>query len=458
MKKLLNTLYLPVIIADKDYNLIFFNNAFERFSKEVNVDYDAFLGFTKINIKNNYKKFTKPFEIPGKRIFIHAEIIDNLIIIHIETVRQALVNFIRREIINQFSSSISHIFYNLITIIKNSLEKETCQNKIIKESVNRMRSIVDIVNLYSSNISGYSEPQNYSLNKAINEAVNRNKPIWDAQAKLKKIKFEIQIKTPSEYIIKGSYQEMLLSLIHIIRNALEAMPKGGILKIYTDESKEGILELHIEDNGNGVDWASVDRVFEPFFTTKKLKRKGLGLSYAYGITRKHKGTIQFESEEHKGSKITISLPYKNKSETNKESEILSTEPIENIPLKSIRKILVVDDEKLIASTTAKIIEKISDSEVYTANSGHMAITIFTQHFNEIDLIISDLGMEEVTGFDVADFVIKLSKDKNITPPRFILYTGWGNHINPEELKAHGIEAVYTKPLSPKDFKKILNKR
>jgi len=457
-KNLLDTLYLPIIIADEEYNFLFSNKAFERFSKQINIDSEPFITFTKANLTNNISKFTKPFEIPGKRIFIHAEKTGSLFVIHIEIIRQTLINSLRREIINQFSASLSHIFYNLITIIKNNLEKEkeNCENKTINESVNRIQKIVDTVNLYSSNISGYIHVEEYSFNKLIDEAIKRNQPIWDFQAKLKKIKFEIIKNYEKEYIIKGSYEDMLLAIIHIIKNALESMVKGGTLKIETQETRKGFVDLIISDTGIGMDWQSKERVFEPFFTTKKLKRKGLGLSYSYGIIRKHRGSIKFKTQEHIGSEVFISLPYQDKSKYNPTKDILSTPEIKDVKNKIPKKILLIDDEKMIVNTTAKILEKLSSAEVLKASSGNQAIALFRQHYNEIDLIISDLGMDEVSGFDVAKFILKFSEENNITPPKFILYTGWGNHITEEELKQYGIEAVYNKPLAPKDFKMILN--
>ncbi len=457
-ENLLNTLYLPVIIADENYNMLFINQAFERFSKQVFVEYKEVLNFIKVNLKPNQKRITTPFNIPGKRIFIHAEKTDNMIIIHIEIIRQPLINALRREIINQFSASLSHIFYNLITIIKNNLEKEKeiCQNKTINESVNRIQNIVDTVNLYSSNISGYIHTKTYSLNKLIDNAIKRNQPIWDFQAKLKKIKFEIIKDYQKDYSINGSYDDMLLAIIHIIKNALEAMIKGGTLTIKTQETKNGLVDLTISDTGIGMDWQNRERVFEPFFTTKKLKRKGLGLSYAYGIIRKHRGTIKFKTQENIGSEVFITLPYQSKNPAETKQEIIST-PVQAESHKEIpKKILLIDDEKLIVNTTAKILEKLSNTEVLKASSGNQAIAIFRKQFKDIDLIISDLGMDEVSGFDVAEFILKFSEENNITPPRFILYTGWGNHVTDEELKTYGIEAVYNKPLAPKDFKMILN--
>jgi len=440
---------MPIIITDEDYKLLFSNSAFKRFSKEVNIEEEPFITFIKANLRPHMHKLTKPFEIPGKRIFLHAEIIDGQVVIHLEFVRQSLLNSMRREIINQFSASLSHIFYNLITIIKNNLEKEkeNYNNRTINESVDRIQDIVDTVNLYSTNMSGYIHTEVFSLNKILDEAIKRNQPIWDFQAKLKKIDFKVIKEYKKEYFIKGSSKDMLLAIIHVIKNSLEAMPKGGELVIKTFEVKKGFVEIEVSDTGNGIDWQGKERVFEPFFTTKKLKRKGLGLSYSYGIVRKHRGSIRFKSQEAVGSEVLISIPFEQNVQVEAEEA-----PKHKVP----KNILLIDDERIIVQTTGKILKKLSNANIYEANSGNKAIAIFRQEFENIDLIISDLGMDEVSGFDVAKFVLKFSEENNIDPPRFILYTGWGNHVTDAELKEFGIEAVYNKPLAPKDFKRILN--
>ncbi len=108
-----------------------------------------------------------------------------------------------------------------------------------------------------------------------------------------------------EPIVYVDQEEIQLALIHILKNALEAMPEGGILRIGID-LKDGV-EIAISDSGLGIPRAYLNRVTEPFFTTK-IYGSGLGLSVAKRIVELHKGSISIERIEPSGTKVVIKLP------------------------------------------------------------------------------------------------------------------------------------------------------
>jgi two-component system NtrC family sensor kinase len=73
---------------------------------------------------------------------------------------------------------------------------------------------------------------------------------------------------------------------------------------------DGKVEIHVEDNGNGIPQNIVDKIFQPFFTTKPTGQgTGLGLSLSYNIIKAHNGTIVVDSKEGKGTEFIIYLPF-----------------------------------------------------------------------------------------------------------------------------------------------------
>jgi signal transduction histidine kinase len=98
-------------------------------------------------------------------------------------------------------------------------------------------------------------------------------------------------------------------MLNLSLNACEAMPKGGTLTIRTFAQDGKKVVVKLIDTGCGIKKEHYDQIFEPFFTTKPVgKGTGLGLSVTYGIIQQHGGTLEFESEEGKGTTFTVTLP------------------------------------------------------------------------------------------------------------------------------------------------------
>ena len=97
-------------------------------------------------------------------------------------------------------------------------------------------------------------------------------------------------------------------LVNLITNAIQAMPKGGILTIQTDMG-ENHVSLIVEDTGTGISDEVKKQMFIPFFTTKKFGQgTGIGLSVVHGVITSHNGTIKVESKLGIGTRFEIQLP------------------------------------------------------------------------------------------------------------------------------------------------------
>jgi two-component system NtrC family sensor kinase len=98
--------------------------------------------------------------------------------------------------------------------------------------------------------------------------------------------------------------------MNILFNAADAMPAGGSLNIATTLAPgESFIQVKFTDTGCGIPEKNLDRIFDPFFTTKAgTKGTGLGLAVSYGIIDRHRGQIEVQSEEGKGTTFTIKLP------------------------------------------------------------------------------------------------------------------------------------------------------
>jgi len=91
-------------------------------------------------------------------------------------------------------------------------------------------------------------------------------------------------------------------------NAIQAMPEGGTLTIRTSASDTQV-KIDVQDTGIGISPENMRKLFTPFFTTKReVKGVGLGLAVSYGIIQRHRGRIEVQSKEGKGTTFTVYLP------------------------------------------------------------------------------------------------------------------------------------------------------
>jgi signal transduction histidine kinase len=95
-------------------------------------------------------------------------------------------------------------------------------------------------------------------------------------------------------------------LVNLIKNAMQAMTKGGVLSVETGAGHDGVW-VSVTDTGSGIPQDQINRIFDPFFTTKK-KGSGLGLMIVRRIVRDHGGLIKLESHVGKGTTFRIWLP------------------------------------------------------------------------------------------------------------------------------------------------------
>jgi two-component system NtrC family sensor kinase len=120
----------------------------------------------------------------------------------------------------------------------------------------------------------------------------------------------VKILDPSLPLMSGDPVQLKEVFSNILSNAGEAMPEGGRMTVTSKFNNGGrTIEVSIRDTGCGIPTANLNKIFMPFFTTKKIGQgTGLGLAIAYGIVKMHRGSIEVESTEGKGTTFVVKLP------------------------------------------------------------------------------------------------------------------------------------------------------
>ena len=141
------------------------------------------------------------------------------------------------------------------------------------------------------------------INMLIEEVIKNIKMLCNKN----NIKLKINIIDDDIYI-NADYNRLTQVFINIFKNSIEAIPKNkkGYIEI-TETINKNTLTLIVKDNGKGMNKDILNKIKEPFYTTKP-KGTGLGVSLSEEIIKAHNGTLQYESEEGKYTKVTITLP------------------------------------------------------------------------------------------------------------------------------------------------------
>lgn len=268
------------------------------------------------------------------------------------------------------------------------------------------------------------------------EVVEITRGKWKNESERRGVKVEVGIESRDPRPILGSRAEIREALTNLIFNSVDALPKGGTITIRCrSEERSAILE--VADDGVGMNEEVRARMFEPFFTTKGVSGNGLGLSMVYGIVSRHRGAVEVDTTPGSGTVVRMRFPA-----TDRERNVLPGPKPVRAPFRA--RILVVDDEPEILHVLREALEE-SGHVVETASSGGEGIERFRR--GTFDAVLSDIGMADVSGWEVARTV------RQEGSPRLVLglVTGWGATISEEMVAAHAVNFVVAKPFDVDDL-------
>jgi len=217
--------------------------------------------------------------------------------------------------LGQMAASIAHevnnplagvlVYTQLLTkkITADKLSKEVALEQLSKMEAELTRSSKLIRNLLDFSRQSTPKLREVNANKVIEQAFS----LVGHQAELQCIQV-IKELTPSLPKVMADFDQLQQVCANLILNAIQAMPDGGRLTLRTSLDSNDQVKIEVGDTGCGISEEHLHRLFTPFFTTKsKGKGVGLGLAVAYGIIQRHKGRIEVQSEEGKGTTFTIYL-------------------------------------------------------------------------------------------------------------------------------------------------------
>jgi len=364
--------------------------------------------------------------------------------------QQQITQLERIRVLGRMASGVAHDFNNILAVIMGRTELMLMDlgdtNKIegglqiIQEAAMKGAGTVKRIQEFTG-VAKHREYTSLKMNEVVRDAVGMTEPIWKEQTQRDGIKIELSMSLDSNLTIKGSAQDLQEVLTNIIFNAVDAMPYGGNLSLKAYDEGSNVF-MSISDTGTGMEPEVIGSIFEPFFTTKGVGHTGLGLSAAYGIINRYEGEISVDSTPGKGTSFTIKLPTPTETTRKKkdETEAAASEKAS---------VLVVDDQETIRELLVNILERFGHN-VVTADDGLAGIKAFES--GHYDIVFTDLGMPEISGWEVAQRVKDIDPDVMV-----VLITGWGVELDQKELKDRKVDSVITKPFQINQILQIVAK-
>ena len=272
------------------------------------------------------------------------------------------------------------------------------------------------------------------------------------------IKLNISLEATNS-IINADRSQIENALLNLCVNARDAMPEGGVLTISTlnrsitsdclTEIQAGVMpgdyvEISVSDTGTGISEGNIKRIFEPFFTTKEIgKGTGLGLASVYGTVKQHNGYIDLHSELGKGTKFKVLLPLIK----DKEDELQASEERR---ITGEGKILVIDDDEAVRTSESGILSALGYT-VIALEDGKKGVEWYEQNWKDIDLVIIDMIMPEISGLEC------FRRMKTINPDiRAIIASGYGKPSEKELMNAKGVAGFLAKPFLMNELSQVVS--
>jgi PAS domain S-box-containing protein len=336
----------------------------------------------------------------------------------------------KMEAVGRIAGGVAHDFNNLLTVIRSYSDLvllEISPNDPKREEMLEIRGAADRASVLARQLLAFSRkqvllPQVFDLNAMVQS--------FDAMLS-RTISTDVEHVTRlarSLGVIKADPGQVEQVLMNLAINAADAMPDGGELTIETANamldadyarhhagvSPGEYVMIAVADTGIGMDRATLDHIFEPFFTTKAYgKGTGLGLSTVYGIVKQNGGHIWVYSEPGHGTTFKVYFPRVYEEVSVPRGLLEGVRPAKVV--KPTETVLVVEDEVAVRATVSRILKR-QGYTVLLAGHGGEAMRIAAEHQGDIDLVISDLMMPEMSG---REFVERFSSARPATRVLFM---------------------------------------
>ena len=231
-------------------------------------------------------------------------------ITELTVLQQKMAEAERHNAIGKMAAGLAHDFNNVLETISHAVsvmeidsnrspEERQVVARMIRNAVRRGAEIVGGVRRFL--VGTREETDAVDLNEVLEEAIELTRPLWQAHINISIQRFFQPIRR-----VRVNAGELRRVFTNLIINAIEAMPRGGVLTVGC-EQKSGRVIAFVQDTGEGIPEDKKRHIFSPYFTTK-AGGTGLGLAGAERVVHAQNGEISFESSEGRGTRFCLEFP------------------------------------------------------------------------------------------------------------------------------------------------------
>ncbi len=324
----------------------------------------------------------------------------------------------KMEAVGRLAGGVAHDFNNYLSVIFGNTEMLLCvipADHPSRKRIEDIRKAGERASMLTRQLLAFGRKQVFQV-----RTINLNWVVSDMEKMLRRligehIRLNI-VQAPELATVRVDIGQIQQVVMNLLVNSRDAMPECGEITVGTqnleiDEYNCGEFGvapgphvlLTVTDTGAGMDRETLGRIYEPFFTTKlEGKGTGLGLSTVYGIVRQSKGGIKVRSEQGKGTSFFICFPV-DSSPADAEAAPGTTVETSEQPACN-ETVLLVEDEDMLRSTFLRMLRS-RGYRVLEARHGAEAIRVCNEYEGEIQLMITDMVMPELSGLKAAEALI-----------------------------------------------------
>ena len=379
------------------------------------------------------------YAVDNARLLQEAQLSTNRLRRAMEDLRTTQTRVVEGETlraVGQMASGMAHHVNNLLAVI--SGRTQLLLARMTQPEIRRPLEVIQRATFDAADVVrrvlGFTAAQPVAeqaavdLNEVVREVVELTRPRWRDEAQMHAIALDVALELGEIPRVAGEAPALREVIMNLLFNAIDAMRESGRIRIATWAADHWAY-CSVTDTGVGMSDEVRRRAFEPFFTTKGPQGTGLGLSVAHGIVQRHGGELSLRANDGRGTVVTMRLP--------QALAAAASAPVET-PAGPPLRVLVIDDESAVRDALADTLADDGHSVIQAA-TGKDGLARLAEGAR-VDVVITDLGMPDMTGWDVARAV------RAQRPGLVIgLVTGWAVALEMNDDERRAVDFVIAKP-------------